>query len=379
MVHVLHLSRERQARCLALCLVTVFVARREGRSFAAPVSLLVAFSADRDVAAVSLEGEFGCPSTPELLLKDLDLWMRMNSSTTSSRVAGKPAAHRTLGYGHVRSRLNGYWQRGRLLVSCYDALAWLRTGKRSETGPPSADDVRRDVQRVLEREGEATDKELRQWISQEYGEKGLDRLLAAAKDSDNNSLIELKDFFIYFRDHFPYYRGACHSCHNASEFLGLTRPSEQECREGGAGVSEIYFCRGCEMTTDFPRFRKVRPVLISHRGRCGEYSWTAVRFLEALGFPARWVDNHAGHVWAEAFVAGRWVHIDPCEAAVDEPLLYANGWGRCPTHVLAYEVKDSIVSIEDVTSSYRPPKAEAIGEETSKMVSEAVAKALSKP
>ena len=30
------------------------------------------------------------------------------------------------------------------------------------------------------------------------------------------------------------------------------------------------------------------------------------------------VDNHAGHVWVEALLDGRWVHIDPCEAAVDD-------------------------------------------------------------
>lgn len=33
------------------------------------------------------------------------------------------------------------------------------------------------------------------------------------------------------------------------------------------------------------------------------------------------VDNHAGHAWVEAWVenrCGRWVHIDPCEAAVDD-------------------------------------------------------------
>ena len=87
--------------------------------------------------------------------------------------------------------------------------------------------------------------------------------------------------------------------------------------------------------------------------------------LIAVALPvAIQVDNHAGHVWAEAGVGGRWVHIDPCEAAVDEPeqnwvmgaslqaarvvaacrvetrkepLLYAVQWGRCPQHVLAYQ------------------------------------------
>ena len=32
---------------------------------------------------------------------------------------------------------------------------------------------------------------------------------------------------------------------------------------------------------------------------------------------------------------GSWVHIDPCEAAVNEPLIYES-WGKKPTYVLAY-------------------------------------------
>jgi len=30
-----------------------------------------------------------------------------------------------------------------------------------------------------------------------------------------------------------------------------------------------------------------------------------------------------------------WVHLDPCEAAVDEPLLYQS-WGKNQTYILAF-------------------------------------------
>ena len=33
--------------------------------------------------------------------------------------------------------------------------------------------------------------------------------------------------------------------------------------------------------------------------------------------------------------SGRWVHLDPCEAAVDNPLLYEN-WGKNQTYIVAY-------------------------------------------
>jgi len=42
-----------------------------------------------------------------------------------------------------------------------------------------------------------------------------------------------------------------------------------------------------------------------------------------------------------------WVHIDPCEASVDEPLLYQS-WGKNQTFIFAYS-HDNIV---DVTFQY---------------------------
>lgn len=38
-----------------------------------------------------------------------------------------------------------------------------------------------------------------------------------------------------------------------------------------------------------------------------------LRFLEALGYEGRWVVDWADHVWAEARIGERWIHVDPCE------------------------------------------------------------------
>lgn len=38
-----------------------------------------------------------------------------------------------------------------------------------------------------------------------------------------------------------------------------------------------------------------------------------LRLLEALGYVCRWVVDWSDHVWVEAKVAGRWIHVDPCE------------------------------------------------------------------
>jgi peptide-N4-(N-acetyl-beta-glucosaminyl)asparagine amidase len=70
--------------------------------------------------------------------------------------------------------------------------------------------------------------------------------------------------------------------------------------------------------------------------------------FETLGYKARWVVDWADHVWVEILMRGRWVHVDPCEASIDEPFLY-EGWGKNATFVFAFG-KDG--SVEDVTSSY---------------------------
>jgi len=46
--------------------------------------------------------------------------------------------------------------------------------------------------------------------------------------------------------------------------------------------------------------------------------------------------------------AGRWMHIDPCEASIDEPHLYCSGWGKKMTYVIG--VGDG--QITDLTRKY---------------------------
>lgn len=52
-------------------------------------------------------------------------------------------------------------------------------------------------------------------------------------------------------------------------------------------------------------------------------------------------------VWTEVLVGARWVHLDPCEAAVDEPLIYES-WGKTQTYIFAY----TRGAVEDVTAQY---------------------------
>lgn len=52
-------------------------------------------------------------------------------------------------------------------------------------------------------------------------------------------------------------------------------------------------------------------------------------------------------MWTEAWIHDKWVHIDPCEAAINEPLIY-EGWGKSPTFIIAYSASE----IVDATFTY---------------------------
>ncbi|CAM9473536.1 unnamed protein product [Laminaria digitata] len=81
-----------------------------------------------------------------------------------------------------------------------------------------------------------------------------------------------------------------------------------------------------------------------------------LRLLEALGFVCRWVVDWSDHVWVEARVAGRWVHVDPCEAAVDEPLLYES-WGKKQTYIIAFTQQEVVDVTENYTSDMEGARA----------------------
>ena len=257
------------------------------------------------------------------------------------------------------------------------------------------------------------------YLQREYGEVETDALMAknllASGRTKEEQYATLQMFLDWFRQRFPYYYDRCGNCgasakednyldpscraspegegcgenegsseddsneasdchkfqkDNADEkddgttFLGYVHPDEKE-RRGKAGRTEVYCCHKCGAISRFPRFNSASSVLRSRVGRCGEYSMLILRFFRALGFDARWVVDWSDHVWAEVRMSGDWIHVDPCEAAIDNPLLYES-WGKKQTHIVAFhpsvDSSHADSCIEDVTTIYTSDNTTAIEE-----------------
>lgn len=128
------------------------------------------------------------------------------------------------------------------------------------------------------------------------------------------------------------------------------RPHLKEHFEGQATIVEQYQCQKCKNIIEFPRYNKASKLLETRRGRCGEWNNCFILLMKSLGLKVRYVWNMEDHVWCEYFSDNlqRWVHIDSCENAFDNPLLYSKGWGKKMSYIFA--ISDHY--IVDVTEKY---------------------------
>ena len=142
----------------------------------------------------------------------------------------------------------------------------------------------------------------------------------------------------------------CASCGNGSTTgVGAVAPTAAE-REGQAGHVEVYSCSACSAVTRFPRYNNPLTLLKSRQGRCGEWANAFAFICTALGWDTRHVHDWTDHVWVEVWSPAqcKWLHVDPCENAVDAPLLYEAGWGKKLNWVIAMSPREVV----DVTWRY---------------------------
>lgn len=157
-----------------------------------------------------------------------------------------------------------------------------------------------------------------------------------------------EDFFTWIN------KPPCGKCGNTDQDkitpMGGVRPYLKEHFDGRASVIERYRCECCHSTIEFPRYNNPEALLKTRSGRCGEWNNCFILFLKSLGIKARYIWNLEDHVWCEYYSTnfGRWIHLDSCENAYDNPLLYNEGWGKKMSYVFA--IADHY--IVDVTDKY---------------------------
>eukprot|EP00887_Chlorella_sp_A99_P007028 scaffold2.g7028.t1 len=129
----------------------------------------------------------------------------------------------------------------------------------------------------------------------------------------------------------------CDACGSADTAAASHRAPTAEEEAHATSRVELYRCRACGSETAFPRYSDPVKLLETRRGRCGEWANAFALCCRALGLEVRLANDLADHVWVEYYSSaqGRWVHADPCEAALDRPLLYTKGWGKALAYVLA--------------------------------------------
>lgn len=117
--------------------------------------------------------------------------------------------------------------------------------------------------------------------------------------------------------------------------------------EGDVRV-EVTVC--CGQETKFYRYNDIAQLLVSRKGRCGEFANCFTFLCRCLDYDARLVHSHFDHVWTEVYSESqsRWLHVDPSDNVVDSPLMYQHGWKRSIDYVFAYSRDDA----QDVTWRY---------------------------
>lgn len=177
---------------------------------------------------------------------------------------------------------------------------------------------------------------------------------------DKNPELGYEDLLVkstlkYFKDHFFKWFDSpkcnCGTGDSTMEAIGHEGPPSPNPDE--ITVTEVYRCKGCRSEQRFSRINNPVRLLQTRQGRCGEWVNCFMLVLKAvLGpqVPVRYVWNAEDHVWCEYYSThlDRWVHLDPCENAFDNPGLYCENWGKRMSWVVA--VGDTYVA--DVSDKY---------------------------
>lgn len=119
-----------------------------------------------------------------------------------------------------------------------------------------------------------------------------------------------------------------------------------------------------------PRAEMPIDIILQAKGRCGEFALLYNGLLLANNYESRIVidcselkeksKKAAGdHVWNEILIDGAWMHVDPTERRVNQPLMYVVEWEKEVNLVYAIAGKE----IFDVTNNYNLQQSRATSTE----------------
>ncbi|KAF7496008.1 Peptide-N(4)-(N-acetyl-beta-glucosaminyl)asparagine amidase [Sarcoptes scabiei] len=162
-------------------------------------------------------------------------------------------------------------------------------------------------------------------------------------------IIKLLEWFK--NDFFNWFDGIkCEKCGCDCIFLRCKTKPDALCDEFYCHNIEVYNCDDCGKQFEFPRYNHAGKLLLTRKGRCGEWALTFAYLSHVFGYQIRIVCHFDDHVWVEVYSENRaqWIHCDPCENVFDNPLLYECGWNKPSTLIIAYGMHE----VRDVTWRY---------------------------
>jgi hypothetical protein len=230
---------------------------------------------------------------------------------------------------------------------------------------------------------DAIDWEIVQQNLREYQEQATDTSSSSSPPPGDDVLF-LKALVKWFKRSFFKWCNqpgcttpSCDQNGKPPESLGMGQATDEERNVHWASRVEIYRCTKCQTILRFPRINNPRSLLETRRGRCGEWANCFGLICRSLSLDTRWVIDYTDHVWVEVWIdsLGRFVHIDPCEMALDTPLLYEAGWNKKLSFLFSfsrYGASDSTPRYSRKLNDKNSEMRERRGEVTERLVLELV-------